>query len=201
MASPTLQERRRRYRSDARQSILDAAESLLAQRGVGGFSMRRLAEICGCTAATLYHYFRDKPGLIATLLDSRLDRVVAELEALPASRDAAARVRDISREFARFAQHNPGHYQLLVEQVRDNVPESPARERLVGLFDDALQELVERGRLRAEDREVFRQGIWSLLHGFILLQATLPDDEWEPDLLDRSVDALIRGSLPAGAEA
>lgn len=200
MASSTPQERRRRYRADAYQSILDAAEELLAESGTDGFSMRRLAAACGCTAATIYHYFRDKPGLIATVLDARLDRLVAELQALSPTGDAAERVRDVSRAFAIFAQRNPGHYQLLVEQVRDNVPESPARERLVRIFADSLQALVDRGQLREADFEVLRQGVWSLIHGFILLQATLPGDEWEPDLLDRSLDALIRGSLAANRE-
>ena len=51
---------------------------------------------------------------------------------------------------------------------------------------------------REENIEILRQGIWSLLHGFILLQATLPNDEWEPDLLDRSLEALIRGWLEPG---
>jgi len=201
MTASTPHERRRRYRADARQAILDAAEKLLTEQGAGGFSMRQLAAECGCTAASIYHYFSDKPGLIATVLDTRLEQLVGELLALPPSPDAVVTVREISKEFALFAQHNPGHYQLLVEQERDNAEESPAHLRLVQIFGDAMQALIDDGRLRAEDQEVLRQGVWSLIHGFILLQAALPDDEWEPDLLDRSLDALIRGSLAAEPQA
>ena len=64
------QQRRLQYREDARRAILDAAEELLVEGGLEGFSMRRLADRCGYTAPTIYHYFRDKPGLIASVLEA-----------------------------------------------------------------------------------------------------------------------------------
>lgn len=201
MPSQTHHELRRRYTADVRQAILDAAEQLLAEEGVDGFSMRRLASRCGCTAPTIYHYFSDKPGLIATVLEARLQKLVQELRALPRSDDPVARVCSLAGDLAVFGVRHPGHYQLLVMDGRDGAPESPSRQELRRIFEDSLEDLVRRGELYQRDLERLRQGVWSLIHGFILLQTTRPDEEWEPDLLDRSLDALIRGSLLASDTA
>ena len=193
MASPTPQERRRRYRADARQSILDSADELLAERGVGGFSMRGLAARCGCTAPTIYHYFRDKNGLIETVVEARLAQFVRELSAQPSSNDPVKTLRSLGAALALFGLHHPNHYQLLVMQEGES--ESPSTAELIRVASECLQDLVRRGDLRERDLEMLRQGVWSLIHGFILLQTSRPDEEWEPDLLDHSLDALIRGSL------
>jgi AcrR family transcriptional regulator len=159
--------------------------------------MRQLASRCGCTAPTIYHYFRDKPGLIATVLEARLRDFVKELNALPRPEDPVETLRSLAAAFARFGVRRPGHYQLIVMDGRDGTPESPARGELLRRFNESLEDLVKRGELREPDREMLGQGIWSLIHGFILLQTTRPDEEWESDLLERSLDSLIRGSLRA----
>jgi AcrR family transcriptional regulator len=199
MASPTPQERRRQYRADARQSILDCADELLAEAGVAGFSMRGLAARCGCTAPTLYHYFRDKTGLIQTVVEARLEQFVRKLQSPPVSDDPIGTLRSLGAALALFGLRHPNHYQLLVTEGHDT--ESPSRTELIRISSESLQDLVRRGELRERDLEMLRQGVWSLIHGFILLQTSRPDEEWEADLLDHSLDALIRGSLRSGPTA
>jgi AcrR family transcriptional regulator len=190
-----LADQRRHHRDHTRRVILDAAEALLLEGGLETFSMRRLAERCGCTAPTLYHYFRDKLGLVDALLEERLRRLVAELRRVPAGDDAAGNVRALCSAFAHFALRNPSHYQLLVMSRGSESPDPPSAEEARHLLGEPLEQLVRRGHLPEADLEALRQGLWSLLHGFILLQNTRPDETWEPDLLVRSLDALIRGWL------
>ena len=199
MAYPTPEERRRQHRADVRQSILDAADELLNEAGVAGFSMRGLAARCGCTAPTIYHYFRDKTGLIESAVEARLEQFMRELNSRPRSDDPVATLRSIGAALAHFGVRHPSHYQLLVPEGRDT--ESPSRAELIRVASEALQDLVRRGDLREGELERLRQGVWSLIHGFILLQTSRPDEEWEPDLLDHSLDALIRGSLRSGRAA
>ena len=66
--------RRSRHREEARRAILDATEAILLEDGVELFSIRKLATRCGFTAPTIYHYFRDKDGLIDALLEERFSR-------------------------------------------------------------------------------------------------------------------------------
>ncbi len=200
MPPQPVEERRLQYRAETRRAILDAAEELLVEGGLDSFSMRRLAERCGCTAPTLYHYFRDKPGLVEALLEERLRQLVAELRTVARSDDAAENVRALCGAFAGFSLRNPGHYQLLMMNRGADAPVPPAGEEARRLLGEPIDELVRRGELPEERRESLRQGLWSLLHGYILLRTTRADEHWEHDLLERSLDALIRGSL-GGKEA
>jgi AcrR family transcriptional regulator len=61
-------------RADAarnRQRILDAAERLFAEYGVGGVSMDALAAEAGVGKGTLFRRFGDKAGLAVALIDER----------------------------------------------------------------------------------------------------------------------------------
>ena len=200
MSSPLAHDRRVRYREDTRRSILDAAEALLVEEGIDAFSMRRLARRCGCTAPTLYHYFRDKPGLIAALLEKRLQKLVTELRAVAMHDDAIANARSLCVAFARFGLRNPSHYQLLVMSRGADAVDPPSGEEARRLLGEPLEELLEREALTADELEVLRQGLWSLLHGMILLQTTRPEEDWRPGLLEASVDAIIQGMLRAARE-
>ncbi len=195
MTSLAVQQRRLQYRADARRSILDAAEALLLEGGLEGFSMRRLADRCGLTAPTLYHYFKDKPSLIDTLLEERLQQLVRDLLTVELSDDPIENVCALGAAFASFGIRNPDHYHLLVMNRGEKASDPPSTEEVQKIFGAPLDALVERGDLDADEVEALRQGLWSLLHGFILLQSSRPDYEWVSSLLDRSLNAMIRGSI------
>ena len=63
--------------SPSKQSILDAAQRLLAKYGYAGLSMRELAEECGLAKATIYHYFHDKQAIVLSVLERDMSIVLA----------------------------------------------------------------------------------------------------------------------------
>ena len=111
--TPETASERRRLQSraeDARRAILDATEALLVEDGVEAFSMRALAERCGYTAPTIYHYFGDKDGLIDALLEERFRRCWRRCGACGAGRRPGSRpARMIGVAFVRFGLRNPTH--------------------------------------------------------------------------------------------
>ena len=67
---------------DQRDMILVHAARLFAQRGYPATSMNQVAEACGLSKATIYHYFRDKYALLVSIADghvSRLQLLVAQV--------------------------------------------------------------------------------------------------------------------------
>jgi AcrR family transcriptional regulator len=197
MAPQPAEQRRLQYREDTRRAILDAAEALLVEGGLDAFSMRRLADRCGCTAPTLYHYFRDKPGLIDALLEERLQRLVTELRRVNPSDDPSEQVRTLCLSFARFGVRNPSHYQLLALNRGPDASDPPAGEEARRLLVDPLEALARSGGIGAAEFETLRLGLWSLLHGYILLRATRPQEAWSEAVLERSLDALLESTLGA----
>ncbi len=116
---------------DQRESILAHAATLFAHRGYPGTSMNEVAQACGLSKATLYHYYKDKYAILVSIAEGhvqRLHALVAEVgaERLPPEAHLRELVRRIVEEYA-GAQHA---HRVLTEDVRFLDPAD--RERILG---------------------------------------------------------------------
>ncbi|HYF19056.1 MAG TPA: TetR/AcrR family transcriptional regulator [Ramlibacter sp.] len=104
---------------DQREAILAHAARLFATQGYVAASMNQVAEACGLSKATLYHYYRDKYALLFSIADThveRLQRIVQEAAAGPG--DAETRIRAlIARLVAEYADAQDEHW-VLTSEVR-----------------------------------------------------------------------------------
>jgi AcrR family transcriptional regulator len=64
---------------DARESLLDAAVSLFAEKGVAGTSMAEIAARGGVTAAMVHYYFTNREQLLDAIAEERLQRIVTAI--------------------------------------------------------------------------------------------------------------------------
>lgn len=182
-------------RSETRRAILDATEALLLESGHSGFSVRKLVERCGYSAPTLYHHFRDKDGLIDALLEERLTLFARDIEAVPLVADPVENLRSLARAFALFGLRYPTHYQLLMQVREEDSAMIEAAEEARRLMEQPASQIAARGWLAIGDLEGFRQALWTMLHGIVSMRTLRPDVEWKQDLLDRSLEGIIRGWL------
>jgi len=192
----TASERRRlQHRQDARRTILDATEALLVERGFEAFSMRRLAERCGYTAPTIYHYFGDKKGLFDTLLEERFRRMVEMVRRVRRSDDPCESLLMILSAVVRFGLRNPSRIQLLTAYRPDAAepPQSSLEAR--ALLETPLAELAQQGRLLVRDTEEAFQCLWIAMHGVTSMLATRPDYAWSKNLVRTSLAAMLRGLI------
>lgn len=195
MSLHAAEERRSLGRAETRRVILDASEALLIEVGQAGFSVRKLVDRCGYSAPTIYHHFKDKDGLIDALLEQRLTLLADDLMKVPLVDDPVENLRSLSRAFAFFGLRNPTHYQLLM-QVRDDsdkIIESGEVAR--HLLETPAEQIAARGWIENGDLELFVQAIWTTIHGIVSMRALRPDVEWKQDLLDCSIEGIIRGWL------
>ncbi len=189
--------RRQKQREEARRAILDATEALLIETGGDAFPIRTLADRCGYTAPTIYHYFRDKAGLLDALLDERFERLLARVEDVPRSEDPAENLRRMVEAFVGFGRENPAFYRLILVGPRasgDGTPASveAARERL----SQPWVELHQAGLLHT-DPQTAAQSMWAVMHGLTALQISRPDYDWGPELAQVAVDSMLRGLIRA----
>jgi AcrR family transcriptional regulator len=67
-----------------RDEVLDAGLALIAEHGVAGASLRRLATKLGMSQPSLYHYFSSKDELVAQIIEHSAQRMLgAGLEVRP----------------------------------------------------------------------------------------------------------------------
>jgi AcrR family transcriptional regulator len=198
-AAETPAERRRReLREEARRSILDAAEALLVEDGYARFSMRRLANRCGYTAPTLYHYFGDKQQLVDAVLEERFQRILARLRRVRRA-DPAESVRAQLESYVRFSLENPTHYRMLTILPEDAPPPASA-EAARALLEEPLETLLRDGRLRARGVEEAVQCLWAVLHGVISLRITRPAEAWVEGFETKTLETVLRGLIAPAAE-
>jgi AcrR family transcriptional regulator len=163
-----------------RARILDAALTLVSERGSAGTSMRRLAAACGLNVATIYHYFPSKAALLAALIAERRYGERMALEDPPIDPALASPER-----FAAFFRWIAG--QTLAE-------ETVLRLLLgEGLRGDATARASARDLLAALDGTVAG---W-LADGFPELAPTPP--EVAARLVRRALLAVVTEALATGA--
>lgn len=136
-------------------AILQCAAELFAARGYHGASMNDVARAAGIGKATLYHYVRDKPALVAQIAQGHvatLLALVAEVRALKLQPEPHLRTL-LTRFMTVYAGAQAAH-RVLTEDVKflgaDEAEAVRAREReVVAEFARSVAQLRPELRARA----------------------------------------------------
>jgi AcrR family transcriptional regulator len=200
-----LADRRQQYRESLRQEILDAARELFVRQGYEATSIRRIAEKVGCSPGIIYHYFEDKPAVMAQLVRETFAQMNARVSMM-ANDDAPPldNLRRALRAYIEFGIQNPHHYSILFrkQELFGNSPQIAEAYRNDGLKTfDCMRAVVKRamdsGVLRPEltDTEEIAQALWASIHGMISIQIGAKGFPFieQSRLIDRLVDILITG--------
>jgi AcrR family transcriptional regulator len=131
---------------DTRQSLLEAAADVLAERGVGGASTREIYQRAGVKAPTLYHHFGDKRGLMDAVVTDAFERYLAEKRRLRPTGDPIVDLRRGWDAHVAFARANPVVYPLMFPDGGAR-PSAAARESL-RLLREGFERLAAAGALR-----------------------------------------------------
>jgi TetR/AcrR family transcriptional regulator len=102
-----------------REAILAHAARLFALKGYSATSMNEVAEACGVSKPTLYHYVRDKYQLLVQITEehvARLEALVGEVESLGLA--PAQRLRQLVERFVAEYADAQAQHRVLTEDVR-----------------------------------------------------------------------------------
>ena len=127
-----------------RETILARAAELFARRGYTATSMNEVAQACGVSKPSLYHYVRDKHQLLAEIAANHIGRLLALVEAVDAARLAPeARLRRLIADFLAVYAGSQSEHRVLTEDVRFlNAAERRrvlgGERRVVAAFADAI---------------------------------------------------------------
>lgn len=122
---------------DQREMILERAAALFARGGYPGTSMNQVAEACGLSKATLYHYFRDKYALLVSIADGHVSRLQGTVdEALAQEETPQGQMRVLIRRLVEEYASAQNEHRVLTEDVKFLQPED--RERILGKERDMV---------------------------------------------------------------
>jgi AcrR family transcriptional regulator len=102
-----------------REQMLAAAAQLFATQGYTATTMQQVAQACGVSKATLYHYVRDKHALLAQITGlhvARLEALVAEVQ--QAQQEPRARLEALILRFMQAYASAAHEHRVLTEDVK-----------------------------------------------------------------------------------
>jgi AcrR family transcriptional regulator len=153
--------------------LVAAAEEILVEKGVEGFTLREAARRVGVSPAAPAHHFGDVAGLLTEVAILGFEELTRHLEDGNGrgGPDPAARLREQGIGYVRFALAYPARFQLMFrqERLRADDPRLKASGRAAFMaLESAIRDVAGVGPDLPLDRPGFAAvlGAWSLVHGF-----------------------------------
>jgi AcrR family transcriptional regulator len=160
-------------REELREIALQAAEDLVARRGLAGLSTRKVVSDIGYTVGSLYMVFRSIDELIVQMNERTLDALYEKLAAAVADRPPpSVAIRALARTYITFALSETPRW-LAIYQHRlpegQTVPDSFSA-KVARMFDLVQRELVLLAPRRSpDDITLAARALWSGIHGVCIL--------------------------------
>jgi len=153
--------------------LLAAAEQILSEKGVEGFTLREAARRAGVSPAAPAHHFKDATGLlteVATLGFAELAQMLGDADA-KAGPDPRARLAAQGRAYVAFALKYPARFQLMFRSARLDPTRgnfAVVADRAFMLLADAVRDLTRtpRGADLSPDANGKVLALWSVVHGY-----------------------------------
>lgn len=163
---------RRSYHHGAlREALITAAEQVIAERGVDGFSLREAARRAGVSPTAPGYHFRDTRGLLTAVATAAFRDFGEALAAADVGPDRVTRLRAQGMAYVRFALANPARFDLMWRKsLIDNSDAEckAAGERAFKILDRVVRGEDAHGS--ACDSEATPSiAAWSIVHGFARL--------------------------------
>jgi len=160
--------RPREHSDETRTRVLQVASRLLADEGVTGVSVRRVADEAGTTTRAIYTLFGGKEGLLKQLFRDAAQTMTRYHEAVPQQDDPVAEILALADAYRRAALEHPHGYDLLLNGAPGFVPDQEdarVAQRSFARVLAAFERWAEDGRIGGRDPRMIALEMWALVHG------------------------------------
>jgi AcrR family transcriptional regulator len=176
-----------------RPALIAAAEEVIAERGVDGFSLRETARRAGVSPSAPAHHFGDARGLLTAIATAAFEALGDALEAASAGGTRDERIRAQGLAYVDFALRQRARFDVMWRAALLNNEDEAlgaAGRRAFGLLDSAVR---GEGAVRegpADPALAPSIACWATVHGFARLAM---DGAFgtEPGAAERAADALL----------
>lgn len=165
------------HHGDLSRALVKAAEELLTERGVEGFTLRECARRAGVSHAAPAHHFGDIEGLLTEVAASGFDQLTAAILKAKSQENDPARWMVLGNlTYVQFAIDHPALFRLMFHSAR--VDWESERLRSAGAAAFATLKAALAGLRGATDKDVMPPEAWrdpelleqwALIHGLATL--------------------------------
>jgi len=161
------------HHGDLRDQLVAAAEAIILERGVDGFTLREAARRAGVSPAAPAHHFQDARGLLSEVALRGFQDFGDALEAADrrGGADPVRRLHEQGLAYVNFALRNPARFQLMFRQGKFD-PDYGNFQAVANQSFLTLEGAVRAAYGLSPDATLteaaygFLMATWSIVHGF-----------------------------------
>ena len=163
------------HHGDLKNALIQAGVEILSKEGIGGLSLRKVAQRAGVSHNAPYSHFPDKQSLIAAISTEGFKHLYRELDLAVASYhgDAKRQLQEGAWTYVQFAMNNRDTFKIMFSGVLEKEKEYPAFVEISHkTFDrvvDIVRECQAAGILGPGSPETIAVCVWGQIHGIISL--------------------------------
>ena len=157
------------HHGDLRNALVEIATELLAESGVHGLSLRKMAQKAGVSHNAPYMHFADKEAVLAAIAEAGFRLLAIEVQSAIALADQSIRQQLVaaSTAYVKFAIDRANHVQVMFHPF--DVEKYPsllaASQASLNLLFELVKSGQEQGELKAGDPHAMTKSIWAMVHG------------------------------------
>ncbi|MEF8797546.1 MAG: TetR/AcrR family transcriptional regulator [Salinivenus sp.] len=179
----STEERQQEEKEHRRRTIVDAAETVLQEKGRDDMTMADIADEARLSRSLLYVYFEDMDDIVLGVTHRGLQALRERFEAAAAAHETGLRqIRAIGEAYVAFACEAPTHFDLVAQfEARPAAPDDATErerqclaeaDRVMEAMIDAIQRGIDDGSIRSTlDPTRTALTLWGHTHGLIQLAA------------------------------
>ncbi|WP_298442063.1 TetR/AcrR family transcriptional regulator [uncultured Ferrimonas sp.] len=190
------------HHGDLRQTLLDAATAMIAEAGIDGLSLRKLAERVGVSRTAPYHHFKDKGQLLSAIATEGFRSRTEQAQALLADQSLTAKQRFSAffRNYIAFATESPQMYELMFGHTiwRHQQETDELKQVAYPCFQQqvAMTKLWQQQGLLPLDQDPLRlaQVTWGTMHGIarLVIDGVYANNSHIGEMIDCAVALFVR---------
>src|SRR5688500_10626776 len=187
------------HHGSLRTALIEAAEAVIAERGLDRFSLRETARRAGVSAAAPTPHFGGVRGLLTAIAAQAFSDLAEVLEAAngTAGSDREERIKAQGKAYVAFALDRPARFDLMWRKAllnRENAQLVEAGDRAFQALDRIARPEGKPSAGPTDPALAPSIAAWSLVHGFARLAI---DGAFggEPDSAERAAQAFVTSIL------
>ena len=183
------------YRDRLKARLIQAAETVITEHGLGAVQARAIAAAAECSVGTLYNIFGDIDGLILAVSERTLhdmSRVLIAAARRSASAELEPGLMTLASAYLDFATVNRRRWRAIFDHLWPEGRELPAtyvtdRGQLLALLQERLASAIPDPQARSDAAHA----LFAAVHGIVLLALDAKIAPFEPERCERQIRFVV----------
>ena len=186
------------HHGNLRETLLQAADLLLTERGAQGLTLRDVAKAAGVSHAAPYHHFASLNDLLAAVAERAFISLGDAIEQAASAQDPTERLMQVAEAYVACARARPAHFRLMFGPLLAQKNDYPLFKAAASRAFGAL--LAAACAYDAKNGPELALCGWSLSHGLsnLIIDGALDDLPVPVGDTDGLVRVLVKRALGVG---